>query len=491
MKKNLFLILLFIAGLTAAFDFNATNVYLKSGETSSFVNFTYNSQNYYMMKINGQESMIFQSNNTPVTDQNTINQLLSAYFSSQFSQLPFNNLESQINASFYNVSFYYGGCLQGIESYLAVPYNTYMLSVIIPNQGFVCQLQWEAYNDMQNITSAQNQSIYNLNQSIQQFYSNVQQQNINGILGILSTIQTSAQQLDTSYNRMTSDFTTFTNFCGGNNTNTAIIGMFLTPTQQNENISCFYQSFIDQDLKNIAGLAQQGNNYNIQSMESQIYTQTTQRTNAAQIEMQKSQSLNEMQSAEATYQKVKNFYAGTSVSTSFLSGLQLQAQNSLNSSNFSSGIIDKFSQAVQQFYGVSSQFNLTTYSLSNTLNVINTAIERVGRSDPRIQQVQQNYTSIEEQYKNLSQELSNGIPITTSQLQAVQTQSDSLSNYATSLQPPENQFGWIQIIAVIVIVIVIIIVLFYFKKFKKEPPKITDLSTEYNLNSNKVQKPTK
>jgi|GEM_PF-2878824 len=480
--------LILIAGLVAAFNFNATNVYLKSGESSSFVNFTYNSQNYYMMKINGQESMIFQSNNTPVTDQNTINQLLSAYFSNQFSQLPFNNLAQQINSSFYNVSFYYGGCLQGIESFLSVPYNTYMLSVIIPNQGYVCQPQWEAYKDMQNITAAQNQSIYNLNQSIQQFYASIQQQDINGVLEVLNSIQTAAQQLDSSYTRLTSDFTTFTNFCGSNNTNTVIIGMFLSPTQQNENISCFYQSFIDQDLKNIANLAQQGNNYNIQNMESQIHTQTIQRVSAAQIEIQRNQSLNEMQSAEALYQKVKNFYAGTSVSTSFLSALELQAQNSLNASNFSNGAIDNFSEAVQQLYALSSQFNQTTYSLSNTLNVINAAIERVGRSDPRVQQAQQNYTSIEEKYKNLSQELSNGLPVTASQLQAIQIESDSLANYTSSLQPPENQFGWLQIIAVIIIVIVIIIVLFYFKKFKKEPPKITDLSTEYSLNAQQNQK---
>ncbi len=476
--------LLLIVGVTTAFDFNATNVYLKSGETSSFVNFTYNNQNFYMMKINGQESIIFQSNNTPVTDQNSINQLLSAYFSSQFSQLPFNNIESKINASFNNVSFYYGGCLQSLGYFVDNSMNNYIETVISPAQGLNCRSQWLAYQDMINITSNQIQTLFNLNQSIQQFYNYTQQTNLNNILNALNSINTLSQQLDSAYSQITNDFTTFTYFCQSNTTNNVVVQMLLTPAQINNNVSCFYQSFIDQDLKNIASLAQQGNNYNIQSMENQIYAQTSQRINSAQIEIQKSNSLNEMQSAEATYQKVKNFYAGTSVSTSFLSDLQLQAQNSLNSSNFSSGIIDNFSKSVQQLYGVSSQFNVTTYSLSNTLNAINTAIERVGRSDPRIQQAQANYTSLNSQFKAYAQQLSNGGVVTGSQLQTLQAQSDSLSNYVSSLQPPENQFGWLQIIAVIIIIIVIIVVLFYFRRFKKTPPKITDLKTGYSLNSN-------
>jgi acyl carrier protein phosphodiesterase len=408
---------------------------------------------------------------------------LNAYFSSQFSQLPFNNIESQINASFSNVSFYYGGCLKGMNLFISQPGSYYMLDIISPNRGHNCLAQWNAFQDMQNITPIQNQTLFNLNQSIQQFYDYVNQQDITNILNSLKAIQTQSQQLESSYNQIVNDYTQFTNFCLSNNTNNAVTFMFFNQQQQNENITCFYQSFLDQDLKNIESLSQQGNNYNIQNMQNQIYTQTIQRVNAAQATIEKNQSINTLQSAEAQYQKIKNFYAGTSVSISFISAYEQQAQNSLNSSNFSSAAIDNFSQQVQQLYGISNQFNLTSYSLSNSLNVINTAIERVGRSDPRIQQAQNNYTLLYNQYKTLSQQLSNGGAVTNNQLQAIQTQTDSLSKYAASLQPPENQFGWIQIIAVIVIVIVIIEVLFYFKKFKKEPPKITDLKTGYSLNS--------
>ncbi len=483
--KKLLLIIMLAASLTFAFDFNATSVYLKSGESSTFVNFTSNNQQYYMMKINGQESMIFNSTNSPITDQTVISQLLSDYYSSQFNQLPFNNIESQINASFYNISTYYAPCIKGMESFLAVPYNTYMLAIIIPNQGFVCEPQWKAYQSMQNSTPLENQSMYNLNQSINQFYDSVQQQDISGAINGLKTVQSNAQQLEAGYAQLTADFTTFTNFCGGNNTNPTPVEMILTPQQQNNNVTCFYQTSIDQNMKEIANMAQQGNNYNIQSMEGSIYSQTTQRIQSAQAAIQKNQSLNEMQSAEAEYQKVKNFYAGTSVSTSYLAGLEQQAQTSLNASNFSSDAVQNFSQAIQQFYTLESQFNTTTVSLSNTLNSINTAIDRVGRSDPRIAQAQTNFTAINQQYKNLSQQLSNGLPVTSNQFQAVQTQSDALATYATSLQPPENQFGWLQIVAVIIIILVVIGVLLYFRRFKKTPPKITDLKTEYSLNTEK------
>jgi hypothetical protein len=453
---------------------NETIFYLNSGETSSWANFSYGNASFYMIKINGQESVLLQESAGElyaVNDSSLSAAATNTYVRTQYLR-QFGSTADSLNASLYALNASMEAvCLPGGRNFVLSPkYSpTSVLMNELRKQSTIYPTQISRARILMNAT------LVSLNRILSSMSGNITALKQGAAANDADAVYASAVSIYSLASRVLPTYANAT--LSVRNVVPLLPWTFFVDYV---NYSCTLTTPISTNVNIILSQTQSVTAMNASELVPRVYNQTVSRLPSAMAKksfyLKEVVYLNASIAANATSQA---FYSIRKVQLKSLNSSVKDLGKLINdirdaktvsavsslSSQFDSKA-NQLNQLISSFNSVTDDYNATSIAMASCASAVAKAKERFGETNERVRSLRSRQIALETRMSAAENNLAAGRVPNATEFKSIIDEANSLRLAAQNLGVQANEIDLTTIAAVVITVAAIAGLFWYFKRMK-------------------------
>ncbi len=471
---------LFLSGLVSSLGLDQeAGFFVASGETMALANFSHEGKTYHVLKINGENSVLFQEadgNFSAVTDEALLAVLVPAFLKTQ--PLPFDEsvLEGvRTNYDFVNKEV--GVCVHGVEVFYAcqTPLICAYKQIQLFSSDYATQLA--EVNKMDVAFPNLRQGMSDLSAGFSSLETSFRANDLDGLASASLMIYNGVSAIQASFNVIAAAV--------------SVIRPVFPPaftfwnatTSTNVDPNCTSSSALSTALSSLSSFASSTKALSTADTLNKIKSVTLARNASAaakRIHFSKSEAFKPV-SRDA--RKVLADFGSAGLVVTGLNSELTQLTNLLESVRNASTVEDaeakaktfdsksaEFKTKVALYASLAPEYNASVVAKSNASAQISKAAKRYGANSEFVIPLQKQYSATTNSLKTVQEKLAAGQNVSLADLQEITANYTQIISTAVGLKPRESQIDWLIIGGVLAVVLAVLGTVVYFKKFK--PPAL-------------------
>ncbi len=451
-----------------------SSFFTRPGERSEVRAFTYRGSKYYMLLVNGKESVIFDSTPKLVSDEAAVKEASSAYIGGldlPFKQSNVDSLKSDfktLKESYDNCNSAYYNFTKGVRFCFIISARTWPCNVVYDlDLGTLLNLSFSLGEARRNVNggfSVMNSSLLSLSASVTDLDNSFAQLDFAGLAGKLQAVKDSAAAFRTGYN----------NFSNAHS-KLVTIKQFATDGGLNR---CSMSTTALAAIETSAGIVSQIPSAD--ALTAQVLAFTKERGTAAAGE-KAAHSMNETLADFTTrytafrksFEKVNNLQP-----TYFTNSLQELRQliDRAKAGNGTEAAQKQFEEKYAEANAALARSNeaVGTYAegsaqIINASRLLAEAVKKYGTGDSRLQEAEKQLKELKASFELREADMKAGRPAATRKdFESINANATALSTRLASLGRPENELDIVMVAGGVLIILALVGVVIYLRHLRRK-----------------------
>jgi len=451
---------------------------MASGETMALANFSHEGKTYHVLKINGENSVLFEEvdgNFSPVSDEARLAVLVPAFLKTQ--PLPFDaSVLASVRANYDFVNKEVGVCVEGVKAFYACrtppPFAcAYMWITILPDYP-------DALAEVKKMDVAfpgLQQGMADLSSGVSSLEASFASNDLDGIASAASVI----------YNAVSAIQSGFTTVAGAYSVIKPAFPYAFDYWNQSASVAveanCTSSSALSNALSSLSSFASSTKALSTADTLNKIKSVTLARNSSAaakRIRFFKSEAFKPV-SSDA--RKVLGDFGSAGLIVTALNNELIQLSGFLDSIGNASTVEEAdakakafdsmlagFSAKVGLYASLAQEYNASVVAKANASAQLSKAAKRYGANSEFVVPLQKQYSATTNSLKSFQEKLVAGQNVSLADLREITANYTNIISVAAGLKPRESQIDWVVVGGVLAVVLAVLGAVIYFKKFK--PP---------------------